>query len=679
MENNKNLNGIIKGISVANPDDIEKDYIEMTVDYAISRGYTHFQFIGPIHNYIRGNIDGMTLSKKYAQFNDERDLEYIKLNVEVVNAALEKLNKAGVKSYMWHHELDLPTDFEKAYPEILNENGDVEVSHPRVKDYLENRIKDFFDTYPKMDGIILTLHETKVPLLKLQNQKLGKIERVKYVTEILFKACKERGKELVVRPFASVPEDYDMMLNAYESISKDLVVMDKWTQFDWSLTLPHNKFFAKIKNNPLLVETDIFGEYFGKGLLPLMLKEHITQKVEYCKDHNIIGYVNRVDREGRHPFNKVNEVNLDIMYALMSGESVDKAIDDFFNREYPDCAGELKAIMEETEELNRKLLNNNNYYFSQGSFFPFLNHSKNHFYFEMMKENSQIASNEWFIPVGWERGELKEIFAEKDYVVEKANKFLAQIKELESKIAKDKYPDLLIKFNNLYYASKLWRTLLDVFYNYVKYFEFNDSKYEDAFYNSVEQLKAIDLEGKSVLGDTLNYYANNNMFATGEIQPTVEIFIKDVVASFETEKKENEQLKTKGYTDYIICGGGYESHKLQKEVNFSDTLINNEKLCRVPGSSRGSSWTRVNAHGWFSYEIKVKPNAQNVIEIEVGTLGEKIEFTVTIDGEKTKYSDQDKTKTYAINYNETKGNDSVRIRLDRISGNTPLIYSIVVK
>ena len=54
---------------------------------------------------------------------------------------------------MWHHELILPTDFGKRYPEILNENGDMEVTHPLVKDYLENKIYDFFDAYPKMDGM----------------------------------------------------------------------------------------------------------------------------------------------------------------------------------------------------------------------------------------------------------------------------------------------------------------------------------------------------------------------------------------------------------------------------------------------------------------------------------------------------------------------------------------------
>ncbi len=129
---------MIKGISVANPVDIEKEYVEKTVEYAISRGYTHFQFIGPIHNYIRGNIDGMTLSKKYAPFNEERDLEYIKLNTEVVNTALDKLHNAKIKSYMWHHELDLPTDFEKVYTVVLDEKdgrGSGRVRFDRISPY----------------------------------------------------------------------------------------------------------------------------------------------------------------------------------------------------------------------------------------------------------------------------------------------------------------------------------------------------------------------------------------------------------------------------------------------------------------------------------------------------------------------------------------------------------------
>ena len=106
----------VQGISVLNPVDIDKEYLEFTVDYAIENKFNHFQFIGPIHNNVKGNIDGMTYYKKYSQFNNEKNAEYVDLNLDAVNKALEKLNKAKVKSYMWHHELELPVAFTNAFP-----------------------------------------------------------------------------------------------------------------------------------------------------------------------------------------------------------------------------------------------------------------------------------------------------------------------------------------------------------------------------------------------------------------------------------------------------------------------------------------------------------------------------------------------------------------------------------
>lgn len=325
---------LIKGISVCNPVEIDRDYLLYTIDYAAQNGFDHLQIIGPIHDYVKGNIDGMTMYRKYSGFNDEKNLEYVRFCEDVINEACKKAKNHGIKTFMWHHELYLPDKFKNEFPEIINSYGDIEASHPLIEDFLRNKIIDFFHTYPDMDGIILTLHETSIPLLKLKNQKLGKIERVKFVTEILYNSCISLGKELIVRPFASIEEDYDMLTKAYEEISTNLMVMDKWTQFDWSLTMPSNRFFNKIKSNPLFVEADIFGEFFGKGRLPLMLSKHIMDKFDYCSKFDPAGYVARIDRNGQIPFGDINEVNLNIMNACLSGEDVDVEIDSFFKSKY---------------------------------------------------------------------------------------------------------------------------------------------------------------------------------------------------------------------------------------------------------------------------------------------------------------------------------------------------------
>ena len=492
---------MIRGISVCNPVDVEPEYFLYTIDYAIKNKMTHVQLIGPTHNYIKGNIDGMTPYRKYSQFNNSKDNEYMNMCLDVVNVGCKRAHDAGIKMYLWHHELDLPDDFSKVYPESLNSDKDIEVTHPLVKDFLANRVYDFFAAYPYMDGIILTLHETKVPLLKLKNQKLGKVERVKYVTQTLYDACKEIGKELIVRPFASIEEDYEMMTKAYESISTELMIMDKWTQFDWSLCLPHNKFFNKIKNNPIFVETDIFGEYFGKGRLPIMLKDHIAEKIEYCEGYNVAGYVSRIDRAGQHPFGGPNEVNLDIMNAYMLGEDVDKAIDNFFEKNYPEAPELVRELMENTEDIQKKIFYLNTYYFTELSLFPKINHCKNHFYFEMMKEDYCLASNEWFIPIGWERGPIENVLEEKASAVKQADEIYEKLLALKGILKDDAYDKLWYRFANLKYVAHIWQQLANTFLNYAKYFETKDAQYEDKLNETLETMLAINEEIKRYSGE----------------------------------------------------------------------------------------------------------------------------------------------------------------------------------
>lgn len=657
----------IIGISTSNPVDFDEDYLFFTARYAIEHGIKHYQFIGPIHNPVKGNLDGMTFYRKYAQFNSAKEKTYVEYCLQTTNEVLDRLSAAGIKSYMWHHELELPIGFEEMYPEILNSDSDVEITHPIVKDFLENKIEDFFFSYPKMNGIVLTLHETRIPLLKLKNQKLGKIERVKYVTQILFDTCKRLGKELIVRPFASIEEDYQMMTTAYEEISKDLIIMDKWTQFDWSLTLPNNAFFNKIKKNPLFVETDIFGEYFGKGFLPIMLKEHIIEKVKYCNDFLPIGYCSRIDRNGYDPFGSVQEVNLRIMEACLNDFDVETALDDFFKERYGVLGKQVRDLMEGTEEIQKKIFYLNGYYFTELSSFPQVNHSKNHFYIEIMKENYSIASNEWFVPKNWERGSIESILEEKKVALFEAENKLKNLQKLKKLMSEQSYVDLEDKFKNLYYVAKLWLSLTKAFIAYA-------NRDKTGIELACKELLLIDCEGKKTVKD--NYYPMAIVKAHG--LDSVPSFVSEIRNSFEKESLAEARLCQENLTDYIVCGGGNEGHNLQKEVNFSDTYILEDGVCRIPGTNRGKDWSTVNAHGWFSYLLKTKPNEENEITVVAKGSDGNLEMSVDIEGEKTVYCKRTDIKE-EIKIKYFAKNTTARIRIDRISSYTPFIYEIKVK
>lgn len=671
------MNKDIKGINVCNPVDVDKEYLLYTVEYAHQNGFNHIQINGPIHNYVKGNIDGMTPYKKYEEFNGDKDSDYVALCLDAVNEACEKADSYGIKMYMWHHELELPPEFKNRYPEIVNSYGDIEVTHPLVKDFLENKLKDFFDCYPKMNGIILTLHETQIPLLKLKEQKLSPVERVKYVTKILFDTCRALGKELIVRPFASIEDDYVMMAKAYEEISRDLIVMDKWTQFDWSLTMPSNRFFSKIQYNPLAVEADIYGEFFGMGFLPLMLSDHLKEKFSYCEGYSPVGYVFRIDRAGGHLFGDINEVNLVITKAYLNGLDVDKEIDNFFTQRYPGAAKELRELMEQTEDIVIKTIYLNGYYFNQQSFFPDLNHSKNHYYFEILRKNCDMDSNEWFVPKNYDRGSIEKLLEDKEHAERGAVELFNKFEALKDRLPAEDYDKLYVKFANLMFGAQIWNILTKLILCYVNYFDTKD----DAYIGDFEDCTAILIQKKDeavkALGD--DFFCLKDATMNDDVFDYIGKFVDEIKNSFYKEKQALEAADRENFIDCVICGGAMEGHRLQKEVNFSDTLVKENGLCRLAGSGKGAEWCAINAHGWFSYLIKVVPNSRNIIKISADALGAQPEMKVTLGNEEHILSrDTQGLWEYELEYTEKQGNDSVRIRFDKISLSTPCVYTIKV-
>jgi len=105
----------------------------------------------------------------------------------------------------------------------------------------------------------------------------------------------------------------------------------------------------------------------------------------------------------------------------------------------------------------------------------------------------------------------------------------------------------------------------------------------------------------------------------------------------------------------------------------------NDSLFRIPGSIRGMNWCSINAHGWFSYIIKVMPKEKNTIKILVGNPDGKIDVKITVGTQDFEFHEKVKgKKELEITYVPEKDEDSVKIRFDKISPNTPCIYTIKV-
>jgi hypothetical protein len=332
--------------------------------------------------------------------------------------------------------------------------------------------------------------------------------------------------------------------------------------------------------------------------------------------------------------------------------------------------------MENTEDILKKVIYLKGYYYSQLSLFPNLNHCKNHFYFEMMKDEYTLASGEWFIPIGWERGTLDSVMEEKALAVKEAEEALEKLIALEVKISEDEYKNLYTKFKNLELVTKIWEKLTHLFYNYAKFFEKKDEKYEAAFFENISSLEALNYAGKVALGDDFYCISGDSLVGSGRIE-MIDVFLREVMESFEAEKAVAEKFDLENLYDYVIPGGASEGHALKKEVNFSATAIKDGELHRIPGSPL-KGWSIVNAHGWFSYALKVRPNAENTIIIDIGSPADTLDAKITV-GEKSEELHLDGSR-HTLTYTYKAGcEESVRVRFDRISANAPEIYAVKVK
>lgn len=123
QEKNNKKCPYIKGISIINPDDVEREYLMFCVDYAIQNDFNHIQITGPIHDSVKGNIDGMVFYKKYAIFNDEKDEAVIEAEkmLKEIKALEKEIDKDNYqKLYLKFRNLDYVAKLWKELAYILH-------------------------------------------------------------------------------------------------------------------------------------------------------------------------------------------------------------------------------------------------------------------------------------------------------------------------------------------------------------------------------------------------------------------------------------------------------------------------------------------------------------------------------------------------------------------------------
>lgn len=294
-----------------------------------------------------------------------------------------------------------------------------------------------------------------------------------------------------------------------------------------------------------------------------------------------------------------------------------------------------------------------------------------------MREDYAIVSNEWFIPISWKRGKIEYLLQEKREAVTEAENMLKDVLALEGKLEKTVYKDLYVKFKNLDYVAKIWNEMTLVYYNYIKYFETLNDKFEQELFLCLDKINELHCKGIAELGKEFYNYFGARGF-TSSIPEFGGDFVACLKANYKYEKQVRAVLSKENLVDYVVCGSAYEGHKIQKEVNFADTYFVGEDVCRIPGN-KSAKWSTINAHGWFSYEVKTNVDKDTEFTFLLGCSSDNLNVKITI-GNDVHVIDKKVTgkEEFSFVY-PASGKDNVRVRIDRMNANTPYVYIIKTK
>lgn len=334
--------------------DYNMPYLRKMIPLAAKEGINHIQLCHRI---------GMQLSE-FLEPQRNKDVR------ELIDLA----HQHGIKVYVWTHELDeVPSTFIKGgrreharqqiiLPDSKGQEQETFVQGGKVAaygddfwDFMSSRYETLLDALPDVDGVVVTLTETNVPIDddNLVTSPLTPPERFVKMSNQIYNVLKPRGKELILRTFTWIKEDFDWMREAFLQLPDDIIIMSKVNWGDWYQHYPSNPFIGAVAPHRQMIEYDLVGQYHGDTHTPWVCAEFLQQEMLYGLSKKAAGVVARVDWSG-HAYNSGNEFNA-IAYAKLAHDpflNLDNLWEKWaFNKYSPEASPFVISALKRTNDI----------------------------------------------------------------------------------------------------------------------------------------------------------------------------------------------------------------------------------------------------------------------------------------------------------------------------------------
>ncbi len=189
-----------------------------------------------------------------------------------------QVKAAGLKVMAWHHlRRDLPDELAAEYPQSVS--GDVGF----LCDWEEATITEFFELVPEVDALVVT-SMTETPGVMHLPGRAERVERLAGVFAAMERACRRAGKTLIIRDWGAVGQNQEggpVFQEAIARLPDDVCIHIKNVVLDFvtNAEVPHPNLHA-YPGRPLIVEFEVYGEYFGRADVPYVDPGHFCGRLD---------------------------------------------------------------------------------------------------------------------------------------------------------------------------------------------------------------------------------------------------------------------------------------------------------------------------------------------------------------------------------------------------------------
>ena len=658
--------------SLMHPTPLDPDYVRKLLKKAEEYTVDSFEICGQCHSPY-GGLDGLIDYREYPGAAASWDQKLVTDNQRKLNEIMADSHASGKAVYLWHREVMIPPGLLKDMPELLDEDGEFNLTGETFAGLIAYKIAKTFDAVPELDGLVLTLTEADYSAIHNSNTEKYPPEKVvSFIISVFASELEKRNKRFIMRSFGSIAEDYECILNGAEALEGKykFEIETKITPYDFVPFLPPNPFLRKSSGFTLSAECEVVGEFMGQGNMPF---EHVHNLVRYVREGQAAGvdrFIIRVDRRGNCIFD-LYEINYYAYARALEDRSVtaDEIRQEWYEKHYPadkrDALIELDKIGWEmvckTYFIDQHVLFHGNYS---------MKYIKAAYIFGLFAEGRRSLANGkgiWSILTDRQSPGRGAIFEEKEQAVVLADKGYALLKTLN--LPPDDFRHRL--WANAPIVTRAVRAMILCFISY-----FDDMEWEKADHPHLKaQVAAAMREFDRLAGHKVELVKreviNGLEHRTKELNRTIEELVieplaaicQELLQEFPAEFAAKEKFLT-GCTDGIITGGITDDWRIIRYMHASHSMLHNGLPSRWAGN-------RVFPNGFM--EMELKRGSELIIYGAAEVTGK---FTLICDGKKIDAAfDDNGCFTMPLE----PGSDTVNVRLEKNGAHYPVFHAVLTR